>query len=308
VNLPTNSAIKMKAGFVFAVFLLVEIYAQRVPDGMVITPFGIRSAKCVLEVESGSHIYQTPAGLRVTTESNGQVLSEQIVTVPEECHRDGFVENYLKNRQARRTQAMYDGWIDNAGWYPPNGENNLNSFTATYTVPGNPPSDSGQVLFYFIGMQDNAYSAVNILQPVLTWGNGIQGWNLASWDCCPSNISVSSKSITGFGAGDLINGVIQRQNADTWEVNAIIAKSGANTTLYPEVGTYLYDWADVTLEIYSVNQCTQFAKGAMTFSKLVLKDSQGATLTPAWDFTGTTMCSGAIKQVDAQTITITHSN
>jgi len=298
----------MKA-LVFAVFLLFEVYAQRVPEGMVITPYGIRSAKCVLEVESGSHLYETPEGLRVTIESNGQVLSERIVTVPEECHHDGFVENYIRNRQTSRVGfTPINGWLDNAGWYPPSGENNLNSFTATYTVPGNPPSDSGQVLFYFIGMQDNAYSAVNILQPVLTWGNGIQGWNLASWDCCPSNISVASKSITGFGAGDQIYGTIQRMNSDTWEVNSVIAKSGANTTLYPQVGTYLYDWADVTLEVYSVSECTQFAKGPMTFSKLVLKDAQGQSLSPQWDFTKATTCSGAITQVDSQTITITHSN
>jgi len=295
-----------------AVLALLAFFAGAhgidLPQGKVLTPFGIRSSSCVLEVESGSEVAQTAAGLKVIQRSaTGQVLSEQLVNVPEECHHDGFVENYLANRKTKAFPPI-NGWLDNAGWYPPSSENNLNSFTSTYTVPGDPPSNSGQVLFYFIGMQNNAYpNAVNILQPVLTWGNGINGWNLASWDCCPSNITVSSKSITGFGAGDLIDGTIVRVNSDTWKINSVIQKSGANTTLTAQVGTYLYDWADVTLEVYGVSECEQFAKGPMTFSKLVLKDQQGQTLNPGWDFTGATQCSGATKQTDSTTITITHS-
>jgi len=296
----------MKAALAFLVFV-AGAYALDLPEGMVLTPFGMRSARCVLEVESGSYIAQTAEGLKVTQRSlTGQVLSEQLVHVPEECHHDGFVENYLRNR--RTAFPPINGWIDNAGWYPPSSQNNLHDFTSTYTVPGDPPADSGQVLFFFIGMQNNAYSAVNILQPVLTWGNGIRGWNLASWDCCPSNITVASKSITGFGAGDLIDGYINRISDDTWKINSVIQKTGANTTLNAQVGTYLYDWADVTQEVYGVSDCSQFAKGPVTFSKLSLKDAQGATLTPGWSFTGTTQCSGAIKQADSTTITITHSN
>jgi len=297
----------MKAVCAFLV-LIAGAYAFDLPEGKVLTPFGIRSAQCVLEVESGSQIAATAGGLKVTERSStGQILSERLVTVPEECNHDGFVENYLQNRRSGSFPPI-NGWLDNAGWYPPSGQNNLHDFTATYTVPGNPPSDSGQVLFYFIGMQNNAYpGAVNILQPVLTWGNGIKGWNLASWDCCPSNITVQSKSITGFGAGDLILGYINRVNNDTWKINSVIQKTGANTTLTAQVGTYLYDWADVTLEVYGVSDCPQFAQGPMTFSKLVLTDAQGQTLNPGWSFTGATQCSGAIKQTDSTTITITHS-
>jgi len=296
----------MKAVFAFLV-LLAGAYAFDVPEGMVLTPFGVRSAQCVLEVESGSLISETDDGLKITLlDRAGQILSERFVIVPEECNNDGFVEKYMRKDVSF---TPINGWLDNAGWYPPSTQNNLHDFTATYTVPGDPPSNSGQVLFYFIGMQNNAYpNAVNILQPVLTWGNGIPGWNLASWDCCPKNITVQSKSITGFGAGDLINGYIDRVSDDTWKINSVIVKSGANTTLMAQVGTYLYDWADVTLEVYGVSECSQFAKGPMTFSKLTLKDEQGQTLTPNWSFTGVTQCSGGIKQTDSTTITITHSN
>jgi len=200
-----------------------------------------------------------------------------------------------------------NGWLDYGGWYPPTGESNLNEFTSIYTVPGDPAADRGQVLFYFIGMQDNAYAAVNILQPVLTWGNGVKGWNLASWDCCPKNITVQSKTLTGFGAGDTIKGTIKRIDDATWFIDSTVVKTGANTTLYSEVGDYLYNWADVTLEVYSVTACDEFAKGPMTFSSNVIKDVQGATITPNWSLTKASDCSGVIKVVDSQTVTITHN-
>jgi len=73
------------------------------------------------------------------------------------------------------------------------------------------------------------------------------------------------------------------------------------------VGDYLYNWADVTLEVYSVTACDEFAKGPMTFSNDVLIDVQGQTLTPAWSLTKTTDCNGVIKVVDSSTVTITHN-
>jgi hypothetical protein len=284
-----------------------------VSANQVITPFGIRPKECVLELPSGAKFVEHHDGVEVELPTG----EKYIHPVPAVCHQDNIVEKYMKRKLQAEHQpigvgsdfAPINGWLDYAGWYPPSTENNLDSFVSTYTVPGNPPSDSGQVLFYFIGMQNNAYpSAVNILQPVLTWGNGIKGWNLASWCCCPKNITVQSKSITGFGAGDTIKGTIKRQSSVSWMIDSTIVKSGANTTLYPQVGSYLYDWADVTLEVYSLSACNQFAAGPMTFSGLVLKDQQQDTLAPVWKLTGPTQCNGNIKIVDAQTQTITHSN
>jgi len=200
-----------------------------------------------------------------------------------------------------------DGWLDNAGAYPLGQAGNISHFSGLYTVPGDPASDNGQVLFYFIGMQDNNFAAVNIIQPVLTWGNGVKGWNLASWDCCPSNITVHSPTITGFGAGDQIRGTLQRQDSSTWLIDSSIVKSGANTTLTSHVGTYLYDWSDVTLEVYSVATCAEFAKGPMQFTNLQLLGPTNNTLSPSWSLTGATGCSGSIKYDGKAAFNITHS-
>jgi len=281
---------------------------------IVITPFGKRLRQCVLEVDSGSHVYERGNNVLVTQESNGQVLSSYEHIVPPECHTDGFVERQAKTiadrkraNKYRHTDPVPDGWLDNAGAYPLGQAGNISHFSGLYTVPGDPATDNGQVLFYFIGMQDNNYQAVNIIQPVLTWGNGVKGWNLASWDCCPSNITVKSKTIAGFGAGDQIRGTLQRQDSSTWVINSTIVKSGANTTLVSHVGTYFYDWSDVTLEVYSVSVCSEFAKGPMQFTNLQLLGPTNNTLSPSWSLTGTTGCSGTIKFDGKDAFNITHA-
>jgi len=301
----------MKAGL-----LLLAAFAAAMPSDVMITPFGIRPRQCILQVPSGSHIYDDhPDGLRVVSPVPDSDRTEETIHVVDPiCHQDNIVEKMM-NRRKRRAGAdsgadafPINGWLDYGGWYPPSGQNNLDSFVSTYTTPGDPSLPNGsEVLFYFIGMQNNAYPlAVNIVQPVLTWGNGVRGWNVASWDCCPKNITVQSTTLQGFGAGDTIKGTIQRQDASTWIIDSYVTRTGQNTTLYAHVGNYLYDWADVTLEVYNVVACGDFANGPMTFSGLTLKDAQQETLNPAWDLTGTTDCSGKIT-VSGTTSTIVHS-
>jgi len=277
----------------FAVFLLVAAVASFLPEGQVLTPYGPRPKACVLEVPSGSRIIEEEGGVRVR-----HADGEFFYAAAQECHEDNAVGKYLEAKEKKQVPGLgtVNGWLDYTGWYPPAGENNLDSFTSTYTVPGNPTSNTGQVLFYFIGIQDNAYPSVNILQPVLTWGNGLSGWNFASWDCCPSNITVQSKSIGGVVAGDKLAGTIKRLDADTWYIDTTLLRTGQNTTLYPQVGSYLYNWADVTLEVYYVNTCQEYAVGPMTFNSLTLKDVQQQVLTPSWQFTPTTNCNGRIVQ------------
>jgi len=290
--------------------ILVAVSAF-VPEGMKLTPFGLRPASCVLELPTGGSVVEVPEGLKIVTEHDG-MRTEKLFTPPAECHQDNIIERYNKMRTEKKIEHSdafpINGWLDNAGWYPPASESNLDSFVSTYTIPGNPSQSTTNVLFYFIGMQDNNNpAALNIIQPVLTWGNGIPGWNVASWCCCPKNVTVQSKSISGLQAGWQLVGTIQRMSDSTWMIDSKVVNTGANTTLYAQVGDYDYNWADVTLEVYNINNCQQFANGAMTFSGLTLKDAAQTVLTPSWSITGTTDCQGVEKQTAATTMTITHS-
>jgi len=268
----------------------------------VITPFGRRPAECVLTVPSG-------ATVSLGTDANSLKISHPVIgdylhEVPPNCGDDIA---QIKERVASRVNTGYDGWLDNAGWYPPQGENNLATFSATYIVPGNPPSVGKQVLFYFIGMQDNdAPNAINILQPVLTWGNGHQEWYVQSWACCPKNITVNSPPVFGLQPGSQVGGTIFRVSDSTWRVDSLF--NGQHSTLNAQVGDYIYNWADVTLEVYSVNACGDFAPGKAYFNDLKLTDKQGQALTPQWSFSKPTQCSGQITQSGAAQIFIQHTN
>jgi len=293
-----------------ALFFLCLVVTAFAADELVSTPYGYRLRQCLLEVESGSRISTTPNGdVQVTLEANGQVLSSYLVTVPEECHRDGFVESLIKKKQQTKVAAplVPDGWLDYAGDYVLGRGGNISSFNATYTVPGDPLTNSPQQdLYYFIGIQNNDSPPVNIIQPVLAWGYLGPGWSVSSWCCCPSNITVKSKSVTGFGAGDQIQGNMYRLSSNTWTIDSIILKSGANSTLTSQIGPYLYDWANVCLEVYSVNVCSQMAKGEAAFTNLVMTGPNGENLKPTWTLTGPTGCTGKIA-VNTTGVYISHS-
>jgi hypothetical protein len=276
----------------------------------VITPFGIRPEQCVLEVPHDSLVTE---GDGVVYVKKPDVDEVETVVVPSECHLD-IPDIHAKLIQRKKVSSNLpepnldiNGWLDYGGWYPPTGENNLYEFTVTQTVPGNPTiTNSNQVLFYFIGMQDNDSPAVNIIQPVLTWGNGNNAWYLESWACCPSNITVNSPALTGLKAGSQFQGVIQRTSPSTWKIDSIF--NGQHTTLNAQVGDYNYNWADVTLEVYNVVSCSDFATGQAVFSQLVLTDSQKQTITPSWTFTGATSCTGKIVQTSPSSIYIQHGS
>jgi len=286
-------------------FFVLLFTALCTADLMVPTPFGVRPADCVLEVPHDAVITDVKGSdlLLVSHPSKGDYYHQ----VPSHCGYDmASIRQHMQSRRDRSTQVGINGWVDNAGWYPANGQNNLRSFKSTYTVPGNPPTSNGQTLFYFIGMQDNDDpKAVNIVQPVLTWGNGYSQWYLQSWACCPKNITVHSPPLFGLSAGSQVGASIVRISDSTWSIDSEF--NGQHTTLNAQVGDYIYNWADVTLEVYGVNTCDQFAQGKAYFNGLVLQDQQGQSLQPKWSFTAPTACGGSIVQTSDTQIYIQHT-
>eukprot|EP01123_Difflugia_compressa_P003942 TRINITY_DN15268_c0_g1_i1.p1 TRINITY_DN15268_c0_g1~~TRINITY_DN15268_c0_g1_i1.p1 ORF type:complete len:304 (+),score=40.35 TRINITY_DN15268_c0_g1_i1:2-913(+) len=278
------------------------------PPNFVPTPFGFRDPDCVLEVPSGSTVTARDDTVIVKTPPTDASTHQHTFyyKAPPHCGQD--IEKIKQKRTTvRESSEVTNGWLDWVGWYAPDGQNNLTSFTSTYVVPGLPKSGTdGQTLYYFIGLvNEDDPSAINILQPVLTWGN-TQSWYICSWICCPANITVSSTPITGLMPGSTFQGVIERQSESNWLVDSVF--QGEHTTLNADVGDYVYNWADITLEVYNVNSCTDFAPGKAFFNDLVLKDEQGQTLNPNWSpYSGQTTCGGSIQQVSPTSWYIEHT-
>jgi hypothetical protein len=298
----------LESGFLIAVSVSAKT---------VLTPFGFRPEECVLEVPSGATVIPGEGNNLIVKIPATETTEEKVMNyaAPAVCSQD--IENIREKKRILRDNSgdvknqlptQTNGWLDYVGWYPPTGENNLKSFTSTYVVPQDPTNNQGsQVLFYFIGMQDNdSPSALNIIQPVLTWGNGYNQWYVKSWACCPKNITVSSPPVFGLQAGSEVQGVISRESNSNWLIDSVF--NGQHTSLNAQVGDYIYNWADITLEVYYVNNCPDFAKGKAYFNKLVLSDSQGQTIPPNWnDYSGTTICGGSIGSNGADSYYIEHT-
>lgn len=232
----------------------------------------------------------------------------EVIHPSSSCHQDNVAKQRHKTTQ-RHKQAMAesgnnaipDGWYDNAYiWHYIIDEHVYKSFKATYTVPTNPRVNKDQTLYYFIGLQDEGEN-LNILQPVLAWGDNFTKWSVRSWACCPQNITFRSAALQDLAPHDEVDVAITRDDASTWRIDS--RWKDKNVTLDARIGNYFYNYADVTLETYRVKSCDELA-GPVKFSKVALVDQNGIMSPPPWQITKGKTCNGGVT-VDKATGDIT---
>jgi hypothetical protein len=250
-----------------------------VPDGYVITPFGYFHPSCVRQVTEGENLV-----------ADGLVIQ----------HADGSIEKVPACEYPRYTAS---GEIVTAGAHPPaishswiesadaTTSTSYGGLTATWTVPPAPTSNDGQTVYFFPGLED-INDVVSILQPVLGWNADFGGaWGIASWNCCPSGITVESTPVR-VKSGNEIKGTIKdgcsagTLSCSKWKVTSEDVSTGHSTTLNntPSEGQ-TFNWAFAgALEVYNVAQCSDYpSNGSLTFSDVILDDYNFARISnPGW--------------------------
>jgi len=282
-----------------ALILFIGLFFVVSQAKLIPTPFGLRPEICVTRnVPSGSFIEEVEDGVLITHPTG------ELHKLPKHQECLDYHQNWLINNFTRAANPL-DGWLDYVSWYPPAADE-VSSFTANYHVPPAPQNNGNQVLFYFIGTENfQSNVGVTILQPVLTWGNGLNGWSYASWNCCPAGQQQESKPFQGFGRGDVLQAAIQASGTN-WVVTS--SWNGKSTQLTVPAASRDFDWVDVTLETYSVSGCKEFPDGPMVFSQMVLTlDNAGVTSVPWGKNTGPTQCNGSITIDGPARVTITHN-
>eukprot|EP00040_Diaphanoeca_grandis_P024935 m.137767 g.137767 ORF g.137767 m.137767 type:complete len:295 (+) comp29945_c0_seq1:111-995(+) len=277
-------------------YAVIVVAAQAVT--IVPTPFGQRPAACVLEVPSGSHVQEDLMSNDViishptlgTWRHTADPMCSEAVHAPKPS-RHSSTPTVTQNNNCSEPPCTCDAlpcnnWIDNAGWMmdPFDKGPYIGGFSTVMSVPGSPKQTGGQTLFYFPGAEntdgtprhgDPAPSGRAILQPVLTYGpetncvgstpRSKTGWCIASWYCCPKNLTVHSPYLGDVMPGDEWLGLFNLTTEDTFETVSRNTKTGQETKLAcPRQGRN-FNWADVTLEIYSVDSCPAFATGPIVF-------------------------------------------
>jgi hypothetical protein len=161
---------------------------------------------------------------------------------------------------------------------------------AQWTVPAAPVHDTGQVLYFFPGLQD--LPSTRILQPVLGWhqgGGGPGAWTLESWNCCVDGTTTHSGSIPAV-AGSTVSGDMQGTNCNTltgvctnWSIVSRNA-AGASVTLNTTVSTAMSWIAGHAFEVYGIDTCDELPpNGSSVISGFVFRDVFGINrATPQW--------------------------
>jgi len=277
-----------------------------VPDGHVITPSGYFHPSCVRQLAEGETLLADGRIVRHadgTTESipacdyprytaSGEIMSGPLA----------ITHSYVERAEAT-TSTSYGG------------------LTATWVVPPAPTTSDGQTVYFFPGL-DDINDTVSILQPVLGWNADFAGaWGIASWNCCPSGITVESPAVS-VSPGDEIKGIIWDTcgagtvSCPTWKVISEDLSTGRSTTLgdTPSEGQ-TFNWAFAgALEVYNLNQCSDYPpNGSLTFSHVALYDYNFDRISnPGWSFTneasGLTPQCGYGGQVAAAQVTLDYSS
>jgi hypothetical protein len=145
--------------------------------------------------------------------------------------------------------------------------------SAEWIVPPTPPSNDGQTLYYFPGLED-IQDVVTIVQPVLGWNADFAGaWGIASWNCCASG-TVYEATPQQVSPGDTILGYM----FDTCSAGTVSCSSWDIVTWDLQNGKYsvltnsssqkqTFNWAfGGVLEVYNIKQCSDYPNNPTGFT------------------------------------------
>jgi len=194
----------------------------------------------------------------------------------------------------------------------------LNTYTANWNVPKNPPKTSDQILYTFNGLQNEftpmaedgspAPPQIDIIQPVLQFGKTPAGgggyWGIASWYV--TDAAIHSK-LTKVGQNDTIFGMINETKPGKWNINGTDTTTGVSTDLSVDKGaiTRLEPWAFVTLEVYQVSACNQYPTVPLTYTNIMMSASDQPE-TPTWKpEKQEQICKENVKVISPSAVTIT---
>ncbi|ETO35566.1 hypothetical protein RFI_01500 [Reticulomyxa filosa] len=142
-------------------FLLLCVSAKHSSNSTLIaTPYGKFPKDCVhVAEENDAFIKPVEGGVWAIYRSGRRVFH------PELPH---CVENLKKIRQSRpKGLQILTEWEDYASATMPE---QMGVFTAEYTLPSaSPDANGGELLYFFIGMQNDAQADVTIIQPVVSF-------------------------------------------------------------------------------------------------------------------------------------------
>jgi hypothetical protein len=158
------------------------------------------------------------------------------------------------------------GWMSFAHWTN-EGSEPISSFRATWTVPPEPVTRSGQTIFLFLAMQD---SIPMTLLPALQWGASAAGggdyWSVASWYIGGTTGAVFHGESVPVNVGDELTGFIRLANRQRAHCDYRCGFEGLAAADLPVFHVRELSRCGEIFAAYGVRKCTDFPdESAMGF-------------------------------------------
>jgi len=238
------------------------IVVSALPADYVRVPGGkLFHKECVHRVPNGGHV-------EVDSQKNTKITADGETTVHPPCPHPVIKE-----------PLHGPAW---KAWTEFNNTKPITKLTTQWGIPPPPPSYSGQILYYWNGIEPADNSAV--LQPVLQYGDtpagGGQYWAVASWYVSAVTATFSEPA-TCVGAASVI-GDLAIDSSGQWTITSICGSKKTTLTYTPPDKDYTWAYPCV-LEAYSVENCaTQYpTSNSLAFNNIMLW-VENQQVSPTW--------------------------
>ena len=175
------------------------------------------------------------------------------------------------------------GWSTWATWNNQSGQP-IRSIVSSWIVPAPPTTQSGQLIYLFNGLQDQAGS--EILQPVLQWGTSGAGggdfWSVASWHVDSKNQAFCTPSIRVNPGDQLIGAMTQVGSFSDGTHNYLCEFQGIPGTSLMALGLTELTAAEQTLEAYGVTSLDEYPAASETKMTQIAIELSGGPAQLAW--------------------------
>ncbi len=150
------------------------------------------------------------------------------------------------------------GWATFAHWTN-EGSVPISSFRATWRVPPEPATRSGQTIFLFLAMQD---SIPMTLLPALQWGASAAGggdyWSVANWYVGGTTGAVFYGELMPVNVGDELTGFITLANRRREHCDYRCGFEGLGDVDLPVYGVRQLSRCGEILAAYGIKQCSDY--------------------------------------------------
>ncbi|MDB5015516.1 MAG: hypothetical protein JWQ84_348 [Mucilaginibacter sp.] len=257
-----------------------------IPDSMILTPAGMMPKSQVHLIENGYRLEIRANHVLKVKIKTGELMEDfGKIQIPVTIQNKTFQNsNSSKSKNLSLMSPSGNGWVTYSEWGNTNSQP-INYFSTSWTVPSNPTTNDGQLLYIWDGLepykvQDNNPNNL-VIQPVLQWGSngsgsntfGGQYWTISNW-CVWSGGGAYTTPITNIAVGTNIQGSLSFSgNQANGSYNYSSYFNGYSNTMNVTQGTTynnlgggnvnipmipIENWAYEVLEVFNVSRSTDY--------------------------------------------------